>query len=351
MKSRQILREEEKMKYGLFVGLVTSLLVLNTNQVRADPFYADKTIRIIIGYGPGGGYDLYGRLLARHLNRPSLGAASVVVQNMVGAGSLRAANYVYNVAPQDGTVIAAVNQTLPLYALTGGRGVQFDARGLQWLGRIHASNSVLVTTVVSGVSSIDAARKETVTLGGSGAGSDSSMHAHAFNQLLGTRFNVVDGYKGSRDIHMAIERGEVAGRAGITWTSILTSDRHWLTDRKINVLLQIGQRREKELSNVPLFTELTKNDSDRAVAELLGIPIEIGFAHWVGPKVPRAQLQSLRKAYQEAVRDPKLIEETTRLSIPVRHASSEAIEELLNRATSSPKETIDRLAALLNRTK
>ena len=177
-------------------------------------FYKGKTIQIVVGFGAGGGYDLYARALGRHLGKHMPGNPTVVVQNMEGAGSVRAANYVYAGSPQDGTVIAAVNQNAPMYQLLGGAGAKFEAAQLQWLGSMTNSNGTVYTWHTSGIKTLDDAKLKEVPMGAVGAQSDSVIFPNLINELLGTKFKPITGYAGSTQIHLAMERGEVMGRGG-----------------------------------------------------------------------------------------------------------------------------------------
>ena len=313
----------------------------------ADNFYAGRTVTVIVGYGPGGGYDLNARLLARHLGKHIPGNPNVVVQNMAGAGSVRAANYVFKSAVQDGTVIAAVNQTLPLYALIGGEGIQFDPTKLQWLGSIEASNSVLVTFKSSTISNLAQAKERDVPLGGSGVGSDSNLHATALNNLLGTRFKVINGYQGAGDIHLAMERGEVAGRAGITWSSIVASNKRWLTENRINVLVQLGLSRDPDLPDAPLLTELVSNPDDKQLARLLTVPVAVGFAYWVGPNVDKERLGVLRTAFERVLSDKEFLADAAQSSMRLAPKSGAEIETLLAETTKVSKSVLDRFASMV----
>ncbi len=312
-----------------------------------DNFYQGKTVSIVVGYGIGGGYDNAARLIGRHIGRHIPGNPNVIVQNMEGAGSLRAANHVYGAAPQDGTVIAAVNQSMPVFELVGMKGVRFETAKLNWLGSLQASNSVIVTWKDSGIENLSDAMQREVPLGGSGETADSNVHAVAVNKLVGTRFKVINGYKGAREIHIAIERGEVAGRAGITWSSIVAYDKAWIADRKINVLVQLGDKPEPDLANVPMLQSLVKSDEDRQVVTVLTLPVVLGFSHWVGPGVPPERLAILRAAYAATMNDSKFIEEAKKSSILLAPKSAAEVEALIRAATATPKPVLGKVAELL----
>jgi tripartite-type tricarboxylate transporter receptor subunit TctC len=338
------------MPKRLSAGLVLALVACGVAHAD-DNFYQGKTVSIVVGYGIGGGYDNAARLIGRHIGRHIPGNPNVIVQNMEGAGSLRAANHVYGAAPQDGTVIAAVNQSLPIFDLVGVKGVRFEAARLNWLGSLQASNSVLVTWKASGVASLADAMQREVPLGGSGETSDSNVHAVAVNKLVGTRFKVINGYKGAREIHIAIERGEVAGRAGITWSSIVAYDKAWIADGKINVLVQIGGKPDPDLLKVPMLQDLVKSDEDRQVVTVLTLPVVLGFSHWVGPGVPKDRLATLRAAYDATMTDPKFIEEAAKASILIAPKSAAQVETLIRAATSTPRPVLAKVGELLGWTK
>ena len=213
----------------------------------AADFYKGKTVQIVVGFGAGGGYDLYARALGRHLGKYMPGNPAVVVQNMEGAGSVRAANYVYAGSPQDGTVIAAVNQNAPMYQLLGGAGARFEAAQLQWLGSMTNSNGTVYTWHSSGIKTLDDAKLKEVPMGAVGAQSDSVIFPNLMNEMLGTKFKPITGYAGSTQIHLAMERGEVMGRGGNSWSSLQTANASWLKENKVNLLVQVGFAKEPDL--------------------------------------------------------------------------------------------------------
>ena len=233
------------------VVLAAALLAVAVVPAAAEgpaDFFKGKTIRIVVGFGVGGGYDLYARLLARHLSRHIPGEPKVVVENLEGAGSVRAANYVYEAAPRDGTVIAAVNQNAPMYQLLGGEGARFRVADVSWLGSLTHSNEVLYTWHTSGITSLDQAKAREVVLGAVAVTSDSYIYPTVINGLLGTRFRIVNGYATGQALNLAVERGEVMGRGGTSWASITSSRPTWMAEKAINILVQVGlQKRAEDL--------------------------------------------------------------------------------------------------------
>lgn len=312
-----------------------------------NDFYRGKTITVIVGFGAGGGYDIYARLLAHHLGNHIPGQPNVVVQNMEGAGSVRAANYVYSLAPKDGTVIAAVNQNMPMYQMLGGAGAQFNSASINWLGSMAYSNGTLYTWTGSGIATLDDAKKREVVLGGVGTTSDSYIYPTLLNGLLGTRFKVINGYAGTKEIHLAIERGEVMGRGGNTWASLMSSNPDWIGQKKVNILVQIGFATEPELTTVPLLIDLVKSAEDKQVATVVTLPTALGYTDWLAPEVPPARMQLMRAAYDATMQDKAFREEALQHGMLIRPQTSAEVEALIQRAASVPKPVLERTAQLL----
>jgi tripartite-type tricarboxylate transporter receptor subunit TctC len=312
----------------------------------AAGFYQGRTIRLIVGFSAGG-YDSYGRLLARYLGGHIPGNPSVIVENMPGAGSVRAANYVYDAAPQDGTVIASVNQNAPMYRLVGGEGAQYDPARFQWLGSIAHSNEMLYTWHSSGIATLAEAQAKEVVLGGVGVTSDSYIYATIIDGLLGTRFKVITGYPGSREINLALERGEVMGRGGNSWASLLTNDRAWLDEKKINLLVQIGLAKEPDLPEVPLLLDLVKSAADKQIVRLISSPSTFGYAYWVAPGVAPERVAALRAGFEQSVTDPAFGEDAARLGMTIRFQKGAALEDLVKAVAATPPPVLERTARLL----
>ena len=283
---------------GFRVALTGAALMTFGPAAAADEaadFYRGRTITVIVGFGAGGGYDLYARLLAHYLGNHIAGQPNVVVQNMEGAGSVRAANYVYSVAPKDGTVIAAVNQNMPMYQMLGGAGAQFNAADINWLGSMASSNGTLYTWYQSGIRTLEDAKARDVLLGGAGTTSDSYIYPTLLNGLLGTRFKVINGYAGTKEIHLALERGEVMGRGGNTWASLMSSNQDWVDQKKINILVQIGFKPEPEITQVPLLIDLVQSPPDKQVATVVTLPTALGYTDWLAPEVPAGRMKLLAR--------------------------------------------------------
>jgi tripartite-type tricarboxylate transporter receptor subunit TctC len=346
MRRRASPRKAE-MRFARSIGLAFALLAPSVSCAEDLTTYAGKTINIIVGFGPGGGYDLYARLLSRYLGAHLPGTPKVVVQNLEGAGGVRAANYVYAGAPKDGTVIAAVNQGATLFAALGGKGAQYDPSKLQWLGRLGSSNNVIYTMAKTGVRTIADAKAREVSMAGSGIISDANIYPNVLNALVGTRFKIINGYAGTNESNLAIERGEVDGRGGGAYSSLLSTRPQWLKDKTISVLAQIGLEREPDLPDVPRLIDLVSGEEDKQIATLVTLPVAIGYNYWVSPNVPEARVALLRKALDDTAHDPALLAEAKAQSLEIRYKSGAELQDMVREAAATPKPILTRTAHIL----
>ena len=267
------------MHVKAYAAVVAALLAAwpsaAVSQQSVEDFYRGKKIDLIIGYSPGGTYDLYARLVARHLGNYIPGKPLIVPRNMPGAGSRAAATWVFNAAPRDGTVLATADQSLALQQAAGDKRMNFDATKFIYIGNPNIENNTTATWHASGIRTIEDAKRREVTMGATG-GSTSSQYPKAMNALLGTKFRIILGYPGGNDINLAMERGEVDGRGSNSWASWKATRAHWLAENKINILVQIGLKKPPELPDVPLLMELGANADDRALLRLLSASTAIG---------------------------------------------------------------------------
>jgi hypothetical protein len=251
------------------------------------------------------------------------------------------------VAPKDGTVIAAVNQNMPMYQLLGGEGARFDSARIQWLGSMAHSNGTLYTWHDTNVRTLDEAKTRSLPLGGTGTTSDSHIFPNVINTLLGTKFDVVNGYPDGNAIDLALERGEVKGRGGNSWASVTTNKKQWVDEKKINILVQIGFKPEPDLPNVPLLVDIVKDPDEKQIVSVISLPTVIGFAHWVAPEVPKERVAALRAAYAETLKDPDFLAEAKKMGQLIRPQSGEEVEALVQKAASTTKPVLERTAKLL----
>lgn len=314
----------------------------------AADFYKGKTVTFVVGFGAGGGYDLISRMLARHMAGKIPGRPAVVVQNMVGAGGVTAANHVYNVAAKDGLTVAAVNQFAAMYQLLGGDGARYDPARFQWIGSISSSNNVAFAWVAtSGVKTIQDAMQKEVLVGGSGVISDANIYPNVMNAIAGTKFKIINGYSGTNETYLAIERGELHGRGGGSYASLLSQKAEWVKSGKVAILAQVGTEKEPDLPNVPLLTELAKTEEHRQIAALVSMPVAVGYNHWVAPGVPADRVRALRDAYAATAKDPAFIADMQKGQFDVRLRTGEQLDALVQSAAKIPQPVFAKTKAIL----
>jgi tripartite-type tricarboxylate transporter receptor subunit TctC len=301
-------------------------------------FYRGKRINLVVGYGTGGGYDLYARMLGRFLGEHIPGKPTIIAQNMPGAGSRGAANWLYNVAPKDGTVIATLSQTTPTDQALGQAGVQFDVRKFNWIGNLVVVNNLLYVSAASGVATIEQAKSKPLAIGATGASSPSVLYPQVSNNLLGTKFRIVSGYVSGGDINIAVERGEVDGRGSDSWASLKTTHPDWLRDHKINILFQIGTKREADMQDVPLWSELGEGDEQRQILEILSGDVAVGRPILTAPGVPPDRVRALRRAFDDTLADPAFIAAAKEAHMDFNPIGGEELQDVVGRiAGASPK--------------
>src|SRR5262245_21324833 len=311
-------------------------------QQSVEDFYRGKKIDLIIGYSSGGTYNLYARLVARHLGHYIPGKPLIVPRNMPGAGSRAAATWVYSVAPRDGTVLAIADQSLSLQQAAGDKRLNFDTTKFLYIGNPHSENNTTAAWHASGIKTLDDAKRREVTVGATG-GSTSSQYPKAMNALLGTKFKIILGYPGGNDINLAMERGEVDVRGSNSWASWKATRAHWLAEKKINILVQIGLKKAADLPDVPLLMELGTNPADRDLCRLLSSSTHIGRPIFTTPDVPAERVKVLRVAFEAMVRDPVFLEHAKKDGFDIDPVSGEALQKLISEIASIPASQSERL--------
>lgn len=313
-----------------------------------DGFYKGKTVSVVIGYPPGGGFDVSARLLMRHMPRHLPGNPTMIAKNMPGAGSLRAANYLYGVAPKDGTEFGIIGPAVPFGPLWSRDGVSFEATKFNWLGSLDRWTSIAFVWHTAKVQTLDAATQTEVVVGATGAGDMTVTFPRLTNALLGTKFKIVPGYQGTPDLSLAIERGEVEGRLGWCWDCLKQDKPDWVKGKKITVLLQFAFAKHPELADVPLVMDLAKSEADRQIMRLAFGNLEMARPFLAPPGVPADRVAALRAAFEATVKDLAFIEEARKLNVPINVASSREIETLLRDVYATPQPIIDRAANIIN---
>jgi len=313
-----------------------------------DDALAGKTISIVIGYGPGGGFDTYARVLADHLGRHVPGVRTVVAQNMPGAGSMKAANYVFNVGAQDGTVLGIFNENISLNQVLEPRGMKFDVRKFQWIGRLGTRPTLGIVWRSSGVTTLQDVTKKEVVLGGTSGSDYGSQVVRALNDFTGTRFRVVHGYKGTAEIYLAMQRHEVMGLSFAAAEEVTLGHPDWLRDKLISVLQINGVARLPAFPDVPTIVELARTPEQRQIMTFLASKIEIGRSFTAGPGVPKATIATLRKAFDATVRDPKLIADAKKRNVDVSPMSGQDLEKLIAEVLAIKPDLVEKMKKILN---
>lgn len=325
-------------------GFLTLAATLATTTLHANPveeFYKGKTITLYVGYGAGGGFGLYGRLLAEHLGKHLPGQPNIVPQFMPGSGSVKAANYVYNVAPGDGTAIGMFAETMPVFQLIQPRGFRLDTSNWRWIGRMDNMATVLILRSDAPAREIDDLRKTPVMLGATGKSSPSYFYGALMNNLLGTKFNIISGYPGSADIMLAVERGEVHGRIG-AWASFKAVNTEMLARGFIAPVVQIGLTKTKDLSGIPLLKDLGETEADREALAFMSVGAEIGRAFVVPPAVPAERVTALRRAFDETMRDPEFLAAAEKRQATIDPMTGEELQKLVEETVAASPDVVRR---------
>jgi tripartite-type tricarboxylate transporter receptor subunit TctC len=301
----------------------------------AEPLFARKTITISIGYTAGGSYDLYGRLIARHLGRHLPGHPAVIAQNMPGAGSLKAANYLYEVAPKDGTALGVIVESAALEQALANPGVQFDAAKFSYIGRVATSNNIFMQWHTARVQSLDEAKRTETSLAGTGPGSIAETVPRLLNALIGTKFKLISGYPASNEAMLAMERGEVEG-ASSSWAAVKVGKQGWLREHKIRIILQTAPQRHSELPDAPSLGEIGNTPEDRQVFALYASGSAIGRALLAPPGLPADRVRALRDAFEAMVQDAEFVADIRRTNIELDPLPGERVAELIARTLAVP---------------
>jgi tripartite-type tricarboxylate transporter receptor subunit TctC len=307
----------------------------------ASSFFAGKTVRIVVGFSAGGGYDIYARALGRYLGRHIPGHPSVVVQNMAGAGSLKAVNFLFNAAPRDGTVLATFSRGIVFEPLIGHLdGAQFEAPKFNWIGSISDEVSVCAINASRGITTWQDMLTTKTLIGASGAGADSDAFPVVLRNLFHLPMRIVTGYPGGADLNLAMERGEIDGRCGWSWTSIVSRNREWLADKRIRITLQIALARHEDLPDVPLITDLVPDPRRNAALKLIVSRQSIARPFAAPPEVPPERTEILRQAFDATMGDPDFLADMRSQTLEVRPLGGAAVQRLMRDIYASPPDVV-----------
>ena len=320
----------------VLASLIAAAVALPT---RAAEFYEGKTITLIVSSGTIGSYGEIAFSVSRNMPRRIPGQPTIIVKGMPGAGNVLATNYLFNIAPKDGTTIGLINNSIPLHQVLDGRGVQYDASKFNWLGSTGSYNSVTYVWHTAGIKTIEDVMKKEVILGGTGVGSSIVIYPMVMNNVLGTKFKIVTGYKLTTEIDLAMERGEVQARSG-SYAALMGERPDWVRDKKIVIIAQVGLKRDTQLPDVPMMTDLAKSDDDRQVLKLISSPIPLGRPFLAPGGVPDDRVTLLRKALAETFRDEMFLAEMAKIQIDISPASGEEVAQIVADTVGAPPEII-----------
>lgn len=330
-----------RMRSAAFI--IAGMMLGATAPAQADSvadFYKGKTVQIIISTGVGTGHDTGVRVVAKYMERHIPGNPAIIVKSMPGGGHVLAANYVHNNAAKDGTTLAAILPAFVLHQVIDGRGVKYDAANFIWIGSSLADNMNLYVWHTAKVKSLDDAMKREVVMGATGAGSYTALFPTLLNNLLGAKFKIVPGYRTTGEIHIAMERGEVQGRAGNFFSSLKSNNPEWLRDKKIDIIMQIGVERDPEFKDIPLMTELAKTPEQKRVLELFSGEIAMGRSFSTTPGTPPERVAALRKAFEATMKDPDFLAENKKLDLPVAPVHHEKLAAIVKSILSTPPDLV-----------
>jgi tripartite-type tricarboxylate transporter receptor subunit TctC len=333
--------------FAIIIGFAAQALGIAAARAQEADF-SRKTITIYIGNTAGGTYDLIGRLVTRHLGRFLPGNPTVIAENMPGAGTLRAANFIYSVAPKDGTALGIVTDTVAVEQALLNPAVQFDARRFTWIGRVAASYAVHIIWHTSKVQSIEDAKREEATVAGTGAGNVAETVPTLLNAVIGTKFRIIRGYPAANEAMLAMERGEVEG-AAVNWATVKTAKAQWLRDRRVKVILQDLAERGPELPDVPALGELGDTSEARQLTGLYASTGAIGRAIFAPPGLSAAVTMTLRGAFAAMTRDAAFTADADKINVELAIASGEDVQKAVEQTLNVPASTLQRAREIFAR--
>ena len=320
---------------------VTAAGLLAAQHALGQSDFSGKTIRLYIGTGPGGGYDTYGRLVARHIGRHIPGNPAVLPQNMPGASSLTLTNFLFNSAPRDGTAVGIINQAMPTEQYLDVDNVNYDAQKFNWIGRVTSAVEMAIVWHTVPVESIEDVRRRETIMGGTGPTSGTVFEPYLLDNLAGMKFKVITGFNGTSEIALAMERGEVEGSA--TPLESLTSYRaDWVRDHKIKILVQYTALRDPEMPDIPTMVELGRNDEARQILGYYASAAEVGRSIVAPPGMAPQAVTTLRRAFDQMLLDPMFLDEVRRTGIQLKPMSGDRLQDIIVQVAGFPRALIQK---------
>jgi tripartite-type tricarboxylate transporter receptor subunit TctC len=321
---------KEEFVRVLKTALAAALTLLNVaGLARAADFYAGKQIRWVLSAGAGGGYSTYADAFAPYFSAHIPGHPTIVVENMPGAGGIRAMQYFNSNAPRDGTVLGLVHSSVPFAPLYGINGANFDPRKMQWIGSINATDAICISWTASGMTTWNDLLQKQFLVGSTGAGSQMETMPEMIDQLFGTKMKVISGYTGGADVYLAMQRGEIQGRCGALVSSVMATRPTWFPQKLVTVPVVVAMQRNPLFPDAPALGELAKDQKTRDVLSLILAPNQIDRPILAPPGVPAERVALLRKAFHEAMNDPKFIAQAAKEKLEIKEVSGDGVEKLL----------------------
>lgn len=311
-------------------------------------FYSKNRLTIIVGVPPGGAYDLEARLVGRLLPKYLPGHPPVIIQNMPGANTTLAANYIYNTAPQNGTVIGASSRTMPYATLMGSTGVRYDALKINWLGSTADEPAMVISWHTSVVKTTRDLFDKELLVGATDPGGDFFVYPNVLNHVIGTKFKMVMGYRSNPEISLAMERGEVQGMGSYPVSGLLFDHKDWITQNKVNLLMQLNLKKHPDFPNIPLATEFAKTDEQRQILDVFLEMKRFAYPFFMGPLVPTNRVLALQGAFSEVTRDPEFKAEQLARGVQLAATQSEPMTTAIRRTRSLPDAVQEKIRAIMS---
>ena len=334
----------KKAAAALVLGLTLAGSALG--QSADTPFFAGKTITILIGYAAGGTYDATARLIARHMSGHIPGHPNIIPQNMPGSGGIKTVLNLYTVAPRDGTTLGMLSRSYPIEPVFNPQTAKYDPKRFIPIGSSSNEVSVAVAGHASGIKSMDQLMTQEITTGATGVTDDTGRFATLLRNLTGARIKVVTGYPGGNNVTMAMEKGEVDARFGWSWGSLKSRSRQWLDEKKVNIIVQMALEKAPDLPDVPLIMDFAKTELDRQALELLFAPQVMAWPLIAPPDVPADRIAILRKAFDATMQDPEFLADAKKLNIEVEPVAGEVMQKLVARVGDFDRSVVDRALEL-----
>ena len=326
--------------------IVVSTASFAAAQSAAD-FYKGKNIDLYIGYSVGGAYDLYARMLAKHMSKHIPGNPTVIPKNMEGAGSLRLANWLYNVGPKDGSAFGIIGRGTGFDPLLGNKAAQFDGNKFTWIGSANNEVSVCVAWSTSGITKFEDLLTKELIVGGTSTSADTDQFPRITNGVLGTKMKVVTGYPGGNEVGLAMERGEVKGRCGWSWSSVKSTHRKWLEEKKFSILVQLALDKHPDLPDVPLVLDFAKNDEQRQILRLIFARQVMGRPFVAPPNIPQDRADALRKAFMATMQDKEFLADAERSQMEITPVAGDKVQALVKDIYSTPPDIAQKATSFL----